>query len=64
MRELKEIRNDLNQCDLQILELLMNRLSCIEEIIEYKKANGLPIFQPEQEEVQQETLIRAIGEHG
>lgn len=64
MRELKEIRNDLNQCDLQILELLMNRLSCIEEIIEYKKAYGLPIFQPEQEEIQQETLIRAIGEHG
>ncbi len=64
MRELKEIRNDLNQYDLQILELLMKRLSCIEEIIEYKKASELPIFQPEQEEAQQETLIRAIGEHG
>jgi len=63
MRELKEIRNDLNQYDLQILELLMKRLSCIGEIIEYKKEFGLPILQPEQEEAQQETLIRAMGEH-
>ena len=61
MRELKEIRNDLNQYDLQILELLMKRFSCIGEIIEYKKEFGLPILQPEQEEAQQETLIRAMG---
>ncbi|GLB32621.1 hypothetical protein LAD12857_45440 [Lacrimispora amygdalina] len=64
MRELKEIRNDLNQYDLQILELLMKRFSCIGEIIEYKKAFGLPILQPEQEDAQQETLIRAMGKHG
>lgn len=64
MRELIEMRKDLEQCDQQILKLLTKRLSCIGEMTEYKKAYGLPILEPEQEAVRQETLLQAIGDHG
>ncbi|MEY8353564.1 shikimate kinase [Lachnospiraceae bacterium 54-53] len=61
MREVEEIRKDLEGCDLALLELLKQRLDCIEEITEYRKAHGLPVLQPEQEKGQNEKLLSAAG---
>ncbi|MDR1770228.1 MAG: dephospho-CoA kinase [Hungatella sp.] len=62
MRELNRIREDLNRCDKEILDLLMKRLGYAAEIAEYKKEKGLPIFQPE-EENRHEDLPEAVGNH-
>ncbi|MDW2797955.1 shikimate kinase [Clostridium boliviensis] len=61
MRKLIEMRKDLDQCDQQILELLTKRFSCIGEMIDYKKACGLPILEPDQEADREKTLSQAIG---
>ncbi|GLC81577.1 shikimate kinase [Lacrimispora brassicae] len=63
MRELNEVRKDLDRCDTEILKLLIQRLGCAAEIMEYKKEQGLPIFQPEEEDIQHENLLAAIGDH-
>lgn len=57
MRDLGAIRREISVCDQEILVQLERRMSCINEIIEYKKANGVPILQPEQEKLQRSRLI-------
>ena len=49
MGKLEEIRERLEVCDKQIVSVLEDRMDIIKEIMEYKKENGLPILQPEQE---------------
>lgn len=56
MREIAEIRGDIAACDEELARLLARRMDGIGEIIEYKKAHGLPILQPEQEARQQKLL--------
>ncbi|WP_024294579.1 shikimate kinase [Lacrimispora indolis] len=63
MRELNEVRKDLDRCDTELLKLLMQRLGCAAEIMEYKKEHGLPIFLPEEEAVRHDSLLAEIGEH-
>lgn len=46
---LEEIREQIDQLDSQIVELLTQRLALSSEVAEYKKANNLPIFHPERE---------------
>lgn len=50
MRNLQEIREDISKCDEEMARLLARRMDYIGEVIGCKKANGLPILQPEQEE--------------
>ena len=56
MRDLEEIRSDIAKCDDEILMQLEHRMNCINEIITYKKINGVPILQAQQEEKQQARL--------
>ena len=49
MRAITEIREDIASCDKELARLLARRMDCIGEIIDYKKLNGMPILQPEQE---------------
>ena len=46
MEKLEEIRVKIGACDDIIIEQLAKRMSCIQEIIAYKKATGIPIFLP------------------
>lgn len=52
VKKIEEIRTKIAQCDDQIIEALTNRMQMLQEIMVYKKANGKPIFQPEQEQKQ------------
>lgn len=45
------IRNDIETIDLQILNLLKERLDKIKIIGEYKKNNNLPIYDEEREKI-------------
>lgn len=49
MNQLEEIRAQMGACDDRIIAALEERMGCIEEIIAFKRENGVPIFQPEQE---------------
>lgn len=49
MDRIEEICDKIGQCDDNIIEQLVARMRCIQDIIEYKKEKGIPILQPEQE---------------
>lgn len=56
MANIDEIRNEINACDVEIARLLNKRMGYVEEIIEIKREQSLPIFQPKQEAKQKEIL--------
>ena len=57
---IEEIRKKIGVCDDIIIKQLVDRMECIQEIIAYKKQNGIPILQPEQEAKQREWLNRRM----
>lgn len=63
MGTLEEIRKRIRECDDQIVESLEKRMDCIQEIIQYKRENGLTILQPEQEKKQREALVKKLINH-
>ena len=63
MGKLEEIRERLEVCDIQIVSVLEDRMDIIKEIMEYKKENGLPILQPEQEKRQRKMLKEHVKEN-
>ncbi|MDD4370922.1 MAG: shikimate kinase [Anaerostipes sp.] len=63
MSKLDEIREQLDACDKQIVTVLEKRMDIIKEIMEYKKENGLPILQPEQEKHQRKMLKVHVSEN-
>ena len=62
MDRIEEIRDKIGQCDDNIIEQLVARMRCIQDIIEYKKEKGIPILQPEQEKKQEDNLKRKLGD--
>lgn len=63
MGKLEEIRARLEICDKQIVSVLEDRMDIIKEIMEYKKENGLPILQPEQEKRQRKMLKEHVKDN-
>lgn len=48
--DLNEIRKEINTVNNEILELFIKRMELCEQVADYKKANGLPIFQSGRED--------------
>lgn len=63
MDRIEEIRKKIGVCDDIIIKQLVDRMECIQEIIAYKKKNGIPILQPEQEKKQEDNLKQKIGDN-
>ena len=63
MNQLEEIRQRLDLCDKKIVSVLEERMDIIKEIMVYKKENGLPILQPEQEKHQRKMLMTHVSEN-
>ena len=63
MSQLEEIRERLDLCDKKIVSVLEERMNIIKEIMVYKKENGLPILQPEQEKRQRKMLLTHVDEN-
>ena len=63
MSQLEEIRERLDLCDKKIVSVLEERMDIIKEIMVYKKQNGLPILQPEQEKRQRKMLLTHVDEN-
>ena len=47
--ELNELRNEINRIDDEILELFLRRMDVAEQVADYKREHGLPIYQPQRE---------------
>ena len=56
--DIKDIRNEIDQVDKEILELLNKRFKLASDVIEFKKLNNLPIENKQREE----EIIKMIGE--
>ena len=47
--ELNELRNEINQIDDEILKLFLRRMEVTDQVADYKREHGLPIYQPQRE---------------
>lgn len=58
--DLKDYREKIDGIDRNIVELFVERMKTSAEIAEYKKENGLPVF----DEQREKELLAGIGESG
>ena len=50
MRDLKEIRTEIDEIDNRLIELFCRRMDCAKDVAAYKKANGIPILNQQRED--------------
>lgn len=62
MRDLDQIRKDINDVDSALVPLLERRLHASADVAEYKKAHGMEIFQPERERQVVERAVAALDD--
>ena len=59
MRDLKEIRKDIDKIDNQLIELFKQRMDCAKEVGIYKQANNIPVLNEGREnEILDDVLVR------
>ena len=59
--DLNELRNEINAIDDEILKLFLRRMETAGQVADYKKAHGLPVYQPQRE---REILKKAADQAG
>ena len=64
MTQLEEARKKINACDETIVNALMQRMECVKEVVAYKKANHMEVFQPEREVAQKKALQEKLAGTG
>ena len=47
--ELNELRNEINQIDDELLKLFLRRMEVTDQVADYKREHGLPVYQPQRE---------------
>lgn len=47
--DLQDIRNDIDKIDQQLIQLFAKRMNTVEEIVNYKKENNIPILNRDRE---------------
>ena len=60
MREINEIRKDINAIDHEILKLFLKRMKCAEEVSDYKMVHGGQVLVPARETELMDTMLRDI----
>ncbi len=61
---LKEIRNEIDEIDEQIVNLFTKRMECSRKVAEHKMENGLPIFNLERENLILDSVYNQAGKYG
>lgn len=56
--ELDTLRRAIDEVDRRILELVAERVSIVLQVGDYKRRNGLPVYDPERERSMLERLAR------
>ena len=60
MRDLKEIRKDIDKIDNQLIELFKQRMDCARDVGIYKQANNIPVLN----EGRKNEILDAFAEKG
>ncbi|MDD3410043.1 MAG: prephenate dehydratase domain-containing protein [Eubacteriales bacterium] len=60
--DLQEARNQIDQCDQQLVAAFKARMDAVLEIAQYKKEHGLPIFDPARERAVVSRVTEGCGE--
>lgn len=64
MRDLNEIRKDINRIDAELIELFKERMDCAKEVGEYKKKNNIPVLNADRENEILDRVFDEGGEYG
>ena len=64
MRDLSEIRRDIDEIDSQLIDLFKRRMDCAKEVGYYKKERGIPILNQQREDEILAKVQEKGGEHG
>lgn len=64
MKDLNEIRKDINRIDRELVKLFRERMDCSKAVAEYKKENGIPIFNEQRENEILDKVFEEGGEYG
>lgn len=64
MRDLSEIRADIDKIDKELIELFKKRMDCAKEVGLYKKATGTPILNTSREQEILDSVEEKGGEYG
>lgn len=64
MRDLSEIRTDIDAIDNELIRLFKRRMDCAREVALYKKANGIPVLNRSREEEILAEVRSKGGEYG
>ena len=64
MKDLTEIRTEIDSIDNELIELFKRRMDCSKAVAEYKKTNNIPILNAQREEEILNTVAQKGGEYG
>ena len=64
MKDLNEIRKEINKIDEQLVKLFVQRMDCAKAVGEYKKAKGIPVLNEEREREILDRVFVQGGEYG
>jgi chorismate mutase/prephenate dehydratase len=64
MRDLNEIRLEINEIDNKLIELFKRRMECAKDVANYKKANNIPILNTQREQEILDEMLQRGGEYG
>lgn len=64
MRDLKEIRKDIDKIDNQLIELFKQRMDCARDVGIYKQANNIPVLNEDRENEILDAVEEKGGEYG
>lgn len=64
MRDLSEIRVDIDKIDNELIELFKKRMNCAKEVGIYKKANNIPVLNQQRENEILDSVAERGGEYG
>ena len=63
MRDLEELRSEIDRIDRELVRLFEERMETVLEVAEYKKENGLPVLNAGRESVVIEKCISCLKDH-
>ncbi len=64
MRDLSEIRKDINRIDDELIKLFSQRMECAKEVGRYKKERGIPVLNEQREREILDDVAKKGGEYG
>lgn len=57
MKDLNECRKEIDEIDQQLIKLFEQRMKISKEVVTYKLANNMQIFQPEREKMSLKKML-------